>query len=136
MSKKLTARNPSGVALGSVEKVSENATARVSFQHIRPGEQSGWHRHEMDFVAVHFNPAQVTIEHDDGSTGVLPTGRGHVNWGDAGATHNVTNTGEIDMIAFEIEFKRPAAARAPARKPADPRARSPRAATKSNRKDA
>ncbi len=124
MSKKLTARNASGVALGSVEKVSENATARVSFQHIRPGEQSGWHRHEMDFVAVHFNPAQVTIEHDDGSTGVLPTGRGHVNWGEAGATHNVTNVGEIDMIAFEVEFKRPAS----------PEARSPRTATKARRK--
>lgn len=124
------------MALGSVEKVSENATALVSFQHIRPGEQSVWHRHEMDLVAVHFNPAQVTIEHDDGSTGVLPTGRGHVNWGDAGATHNVTNTGETDMIAFEIEFKRPAASHVSSRKPGDPKALSPRAATKSHRKDA
>ncbi len=93
--------------LGHNEVVLDNATTRITFHRIRPGEQSGWHRHELDYVGYHFNTSDLRVEYSDGRTGPMTSQAGVATFYEVGGgfEHNVTNVGDTDMVALEIEYK-------------------------------
>ncbi|MGE0254548.1 MAG: hypothetical protein AB7N54_04650 [Alphaproteobacteria bacterium] len=114
MSKKLTPKNDPNVPMGHMSYVHDDDQTRVTYHVIRPGEQSGWHDHTLDYIGVHFAASKLFVQFGDGTTGTMPSKPGHVNKGKRGTVHNVTNIGDTDMVAFEIEFKKPVAKKAPA----------------------
>lgn len=116
MSKKLTPKNDPKVPMGHMSYVHDDDQTRVTYHVIRPGEQSGWHDHNLDYIGVHFAASKLFVQFGDGTTGTMPSKPGHVNKGKRGTVHNVTNIGDTDMVAFEIEFKKPAAKKAAAKK--------------------
>ncbi|MEE2746643.1 MAG: hypothetical protein VX617_07155 [Pseudomonadota bacterium] len=86
----------------------DNDTTRITFHQIRPGQQSGWHRHQYDYVGYHFQSSDVRVELVDGSTGSIKSDAEKATFysvGD-GLEHNVTVVGDSDLIALEIEFKK------------------------------
>jgi mannose-6-phosphate isomerase-like protein (cupin superfamily) len=92
------------------EVILDNETTRITFHRIRPGEQSGWHRHECNYVGYHFATSDLSVEYGSGGTGKMISKEGVASFYEVGEgmEHNVTNIGANDMVALEIEYKRPA----------------------------
>ncbi len=92
---------------GHYEVLLDNETTRITFHRIRPGEQSGWHLHDKNYVGYHIEAAELQYERSDGSIGKINSEPGKAFYYDVGEgfEHNVTNIGETDMVALEIEYK-------------------------------
>jgi len=93
---------------GHYEIILDNETTRITFHRIRPGEQSGWHLHDTNYVGYHIEAADLRYERGDGSIGKLSSQPGKAFYYDVGDgfEHNVTNIGTTDMVALEIEYKK------------------------------
>ncbi len=89
------------------EVILDNDTTRITFHRISPGEQSGWHRHGMDYVGYHLKASDLQVEFADGKTGSMISKEGVATFYEVGDgfEHNVTNAGDVDMVAIEIEYK-------------------------------
>ena len=112
MSTELAARTAEAIdpeKLAHNEVILDNDMTRITFHRIRPGEQSGWHRHEFDYVGYHFASSDLLVEYGSGGTGTMISQAGVATFYEAGEgfEHNVTNVGLTDMVALEIEYKRP-----------------------------
>ena len=111
MSKQLETLNKGAVSDGSLsipEVLLDNETTRVTFHRIKPGQQSGWHRHEHNYVGYHFQSCEVNVELGDGKTGSIESSKGKATFYDVedGFEHNVTVVGDLDLVALEIEYKK------------------------------
>jgi mannose-6-phosphate isomerase-like protein (cupin superfamily) len=97
-------------ALSHYEVILDNATTRITFHRIRPGEQSGWHQHADDYVGYHMATSDLSVEFGDGRKDKMISKEGVATFYEVGDgfEHNVTNVSDCDMIALEIEYKRPA----------------------------
>ncbi len=92
---------------GHYEVLLDNDSTRITFHRIRPGEQSGWHIHDTNYVGYHIEAADLQYERADGSIGKISSEPGKAFFYDVGDgfEHNVTNIGDTDMVALEIEYK-------------------------------
>jgi mannose-6-phosphate isomerase-like protein (cupin superfamily) len=111
MSQQLKEKNAAEVpaeTLSHYEVLLDNDTTKITFHRIRPGEQSGWHLHGVNYVGYHIEPAKLRYERSDGSTGEIQSETGKAFYYDVGDgfEHNVTNIGDTDMVALEIEYKK------------------------------
>ena len=89
------------------EVIIDNATVRVSRWLFKPGQMSGWHHHELDYMGLHSTRNLLRYEMPDGRVETKDQ-VGISGFIKAGAEHNVTNVGANDAEAYEIEFKRSA----------------------------
>lgn len=87
------------------EVLIDNDTVRVSRWLFKPGQQSGWHHHELDYMGLHATRNLLRYEMPDGRVETKDQ-LGISGFIKAGAEHNVTNVGTSDAEAYEIEFKR------------------------------
>jgi mannose-6-phosphate isomerase-like protein (cupin superfamily) len=87
------------------EVLIDNDTVRVSRWLFKPGQQSGWHHHELDYMGLHSTRNLLRYEMPDGRVETKDQ-IGISGFIKAGAEHNVTNVGSTDAEAYEIEFKR------------------------------
>jgi beta-alanine degradation protein BauB len=77
----------------------------VRWTFARPGDQTGEHRHEYDYVVVPVTGGELVVEHSDGSTSRMSQIAGSPYSGVAGTLHNVRSDGD-DVVTFvEIELK-------------------------------
>ena len=111
MSQKLAEKTAAEIPaekLSHYEVLLDNDTTRITFHRIRPGEQSGWHLHDSNYVGYHIEAAELRYERGDGSVGELKSQAGKAFYYDVGDgfEHNVTNIGDTDMVALEIEYKK------------------------------
>ena len=86
----------------------DNDTTRITFHRIKPGQPSGWHRHQYDYVGYHFQSSDVHVELGDGSTGSIKSDADKATFYKVGSglEHNVTVVGDSDLVALEIEYKK------------------------------
>ena len=89
------------------EVIIDNDTVRVSRWLFKPGQMSGWHHHELDYMGLHSTRNLLSYETPDGRV-ETKNQLGISGFIKAGAEHNVTNVGTTDAEAYEIEFKRSA----------------------------
>ena len=73
---------------------------------IKPGEQTGWHRHEFDYVAVQQSTGRLHLDYADGSELEIDYKPGVALAVEAPVEHNAINVGDVDIIALEIEYKK------------------------------
>jgi quercetin dioxygenase-like cupin family protein len=85
--------------------VHEDARARIIHYVIRPGEQTGWHRHALDYVVIRLSDGTLTSHFADGTTKVFDYRAGTSASYAAPVEHNAVNTGDTDIVGYEIEFK-------------------------------
>jgi len=72
-----------------------------------PGEATGWHRHELDYVIVPVLGGTIRLESASGSSDAeLAPGRPYYR--QAVIEHDVVNAGESEVAFVEIELKPPA----------------------------
>lgn len=91
--------------------IQAQATVQIDNEHFRDtewrfqsGAETGWHRHEFDYVVVPLTTGQLKLQLADGeSVNELATGQSYTRT--AGSEHNVINPGTEEFVFVEIEAK-------------------------------
>lgn len=97
----MTTRRPQAVPKVQVD----NERVTVTQWNFAPGAETGWHRHQFDYVVVPQADGRLKIEAPDGST-VISELRAHQSYfRPAGVEHNVINDGPVAFAFVEIEIK-------------------------------
>ena len=106
MSRKLDGRNAEipPDQLGGSDVLVDNDSVCITRHTVQPGQQTGWHAHDADYVGILQND---TIGRDEQTDGTSTTNQVKAGFFTSGAKqHNVVNVGETVSIGFEIEFKK------------------------------
>ncbi|MGI9307500.1 MAG: cupin domain-containing protein [Gammaproteobacteria bacterium] len=89
-------------ALGEMQE--NNARARITQWAFAPGAETGWHRHEYDYVVVPMADGDLLLEDKNGnSRASLSAGKSYFRF--AGVEHNVINANDYPFAFVEIELK-------------------------------
>ena len=83
----------------------DDARIRVTRFDFAPGAETGWHRHEMDYVITALTDCQMLLEEPGGESREVLVPAGTVYRRDEGVEHNVINGGEERMSFVETELK-------------------------------
>ena len=82
----------------------DNDQVRVTEWRFPPGTQTGWHRHELDYVVVPTVAGRMSYETADaGSSRDLVVGETYTR--EAGSEHNVINRTDSEFAFVEVELK-------------------------------
>lgn len=100
-----TASEAADRAIASSEILIDDDKTIITLFTIKPGEQTGWHRHEYDYVAVQQSTGRLHLDFADGSVRELDYTPGVALAVEAPVEHNAINVGDVDIIALEIEYK-------------------------------
>ena len=84
----------------------ENERVRVWNLDLAPGESSDWHVHDLDYVTIVIDPAQLLREADGSEPEDLEYPVGEVHFRPAEGAHRVTNTGSKRYMNVLIELKK------------------------------
>jgi quercetin dioxygenase-like cupin family protein len=82
----------------------EDDRVRVTRWDFTPGGETGWHRHEYDYVIVPMTDCSFYLEEPDGNRNV-DVAAGAPYRRSEGVEHNVVNRGDQPMSFIEIELK-------------------------------
>ncbi|WP_422038525.1 cupin domain-containing protein [Roseibium sp.] len=78
---------------------------RVTRFDFVPGAETGWHRHEMDYVITALTDCRMLLEEPGGESREVLVPAGTVYRRDEGVEHNVINGGDERMSFVETELK-------------------------------
>ena len=93
------------VPIARSEVLIDNDTTRITHWTIRPGEQTGWHRHEWDYATYQMSEGRLHSIDVDGNELVIDYQPGVSMAVTAPLEHNASNIGDVDLVALEIEYK-------------------------------
>ena len=92
-----------GTAIGTIQI--ENTRTRVTeWRFPKRGDNTGWHRHEYDYVVVPMFDGQLEITLEDGSTIFADLKTGVPYFRDLGVKHNVISANDFECAFIEVEF--------------------------------
>ena len=83
----------------------EDEKVRVTRFDFEPDQETGWHKHDYDYVITAISDCNITIENSDGTQSTSQVFAGTAYRRDAGVRHNVINTSNERMRFVEIELK-------------------------------
>jgi quercetin dioxygenase-like cupin family protein len=88
------------------ETLVDDDRTRITQWRIAPGEQTGWHLHDYDYVTIQQSTGRLHLDYADGTSKEIDyvPGTAHVN--KAPVEHNASNVGDVDIVVLEIEYKR------------------------------
>ena len=90
---------------GSATVQVDDERVRITEWRFAPGEATGWHRHEHDYVVVPLTTGRLEIEAAGGTThSELTAGLAYSR--PAGVEHDVINPNPFPFRFVEIEIKR------------------------------
>jgi quercetin dioxygenase-like cupin family protein len=78
---------------------------RITSWTFAPGEATGMHRHEFDYVVVPVSGGSFTVTTPDGAASEMRQEAGQAYARQAGVAHNVANTGPRTAVFVEVELK-------------------------------
>ncbi len=87
----------------SILKV-ETDRVRVTEWRLPPGDETGHHRHQHDYVVVPLTGGELTIVDAAGNTSTLVTGVGDAYARNEGVEHNVRNLTDKEVRFTDIEL--------------------------------
>ena len=108
MSKKLeakTAQVEPDAKFGMETVLLDNDTTRISKWVFQPGEQTGWHLHNWDYVTIQQSGGCLKIVAADGSARMVDYSLGVTNYRQAPIEHNARNVSDVIVKVLEIEYK-------------------------------
>ena len=82
----------------------ETERVRVTEWQLPPGDETGHHTHEYDYVVVPLTGGELTIVDAGGNTSKFVTGPGDAYARAQGVTHNVRNLSGQEIRFTEIEL--------------------------------
>ena len=82
----------------------DNERVLVKEWRFQPGQETGWHRHEYDFVVLPRTDGRLLLVTQEGeSHRDIVAGSCYTRC--AGIEHNVTNVGDHDVVILDVELK-------------------------------
>lgn len=83
----------------------DNENFRVTEWRFAPGAETGWHKHEMNYVVVPMTTGQLKIElpGDEIMMSDLTAGVSYAR--EIGVEHNVINANDYEFVFVEVETK-------------------------------
>ena len=69
-----------------------------------PGAETGWHRHQHDYVVVCLTTGKLLAETSSGNS-EMPLTLGQAYTRPVGVEHNIVNAGEGEFAFVEVELK-------------------------------
>ena len=87
------------------EIIIDNDKTRVTRWSFLPGEDTGKHIHEYDYVVVPLMDGQLKIINHDGEISISELSMGVSYFRTKGVNHNVININNYPYSFVEIEFK-------------------------------
>lgn len=109
MSLKLDEKNVAlapDAGLGRFETLIDDDRTRITQWRIAPGEVTGWHRHEWDYVTIQQSGGRLKLELADGDEMLIDYEDGRARAFSAPIEHNAINVGDVEIRVLEIEYKR------------------------------
>jgi beta-alanine degradation protein BauB len=85
-------------------RLEENERVIVTEWRLKPGAETGWHRHAHDYVVVCLTAGKLLAETANGDV-VTELGFGQAYARPIGVEHNIVNAGEREFAFVEIELK-------------------------------
>ena len=92
--------------VGNFVTLFDDDRTRITHWVIAPGEQTGWHLHEYDYVTIQQSTGTLLLKNADGSENTIVYVPGTARMHRAPVEHNATNIGDVDIRVLEIEYKR------------------------------
>lgn len=93
----------SGTARGTV--LIENARTRVTeWRFAARGDNTGWHRHDYDYVVVPLFDGTLELSEPGGVTRRAELKNGVPYFRETGVEHDVINANDFECAFIEIEF--------------------------------
>ncbi len=83
----------------------DNDRVRVAEWAFVPGAETGYHRHEYDYVVVPLMTGRLKLIGPDGAESFSDLAAGTSYFREAGVEHNVINASDGDFAFVEIELK-------------------------------
>ncbi len=83
----------------------DDKRVRVTRFDFEPGQHTGWHRHEFDYVITAITDCHMRLELPQGQFSEVTVKAGEAYRRDAGVEHNVINAGDGAMSFVEVELK-------------------------------
>ena len=83
----------------------DNEKTRVTRWSFEPGEDTGKHVHEYDYVVVPMMDGSLKIVNHDGEVSYTNLSKGVSYFRQKGVNHNVINHNDFPYSFVEIEFK-------------------------------
>jgi len=93
-----------GKGTGTGNVLIENDKIIVTDWSFAPGQNTGWHRHERDYVVVPMLDGKLRIADRDG-TNIVEMKSGAPYFREKGVAHDVINASDGDYRFLEIELK-------------------------------
>jgi beta-alanine degradation protein BauB len=82
----------------------DNERVRVTEWRFAPGEATGRHRHELDYVIVPVRGGTLRLETEESTTEAeIVAGRSYFR--EAGIEHDVVNASDDEVVFVEVEIK-------------------------------
>jgi hypothetical protein len=95
--------NSEGSAIGTVQI--ENGRTRVTeWRFPKMGDDTGWHRHEFDYVVVPLFDGSLRIQMADGEVVTAQLKNGVPYFRELGVKHNVISDNDFECAFIEVEF--------------------------------
>lgn len=91
-------------AKATSSEMEDNDRVKITEWRLRPGAETGWHVHTMDYVVIYRTPAQLLIESKEGESS-LEMAEGGLYFRRAGVEHNVINSGATEVVFVETQLK-------------------------------
>ena len=83
----------------------DNSRVRVTEWEFDPGDETGQHIHQYDYVVVPMKDGILKIINDDGSVTLSELKKGVSYFREKGLNHNVINENKFHNSFVEIEIK-------------------------------
>lgn len=83
----------------------DDSRVRVTRFEFAPGAETGWHKHEMDYVITAITDCRMKLLEPGGEIREVLVPAGSAYRRDKGVEHNVVNNGTAAMAFVEIELK-------------------------------
>ena len=83
----------------------DSERVRVTSWVFQPGQATGRHRHELDYVVVPVSGGSFTVTGPDGARSELRQEPGQAYARQAGVEHDVANAGPRTAVFVEVELK-------------------------------
>lgn len=83
----------------------ENDRVRVTRFDFQPGDETGWHVHEYEYVITTLTDCHLRLELPGGETRNSTIAAGSAYTRPEGTDHNVINAGDAPMSFIEVELK-------------------------------
>jgi len=83
----------------------DNDKVRVTEWRFAPGDNTGWHRHGMDYVVVPLMDGKVRLKLPGGEEAEAEMKKGVPYFRETGVEHDVINANDSEYAFIEVELK-------------------------------